>query len=137
MTHEKEENFVWVLKMLRKLLLSKMNMPKVIVTDRDMSLMKAVAHVFPESYAMNCYFHVQANVKQRCVLDCKYPLGFKKDEKEVSNREVVKKIMKAWKSMVESPTQQLYANALVEFKDSCSDFPIFVDYVMTVTPYFY
>uniref|UniRef100_A0A494G8Q9 MULE transposase domain-containing protein n=1 Tax=Solanum lycopersicum TaxID=4081 RepID=A0A494G8Q9_SOLLC len=131
MTHEKEENFVWVLKMLCKLLSSKMNMPKVIVTDRDMSLMKAVAHVFPESYAMNCYFHVQANVKQRCVLDCKYPLGFKKDEKEVSNHDVVKKIMKAWKAMVESPTQQLYANALVEFKDSCSDFPIFVDYAMT------
>jgi len=44
---EKEENFIWVLKMLRKLLTSKMNMPKVIVTDRDMSLMKAVENVFP------------------------------------------------------------------------------------------
>jgi hypothetical protein len=64
-THEKEENFVWVLKMLR-------NMPKVIVTDTDGSLMKAVVIVFLESYAMNCYFHVQANVKQRCILDCKY-----------------------------------------------------------------
>jgi len=63
-THEKEENFVWVLKMLRKLLTSKMNMPKVIVTNRDMSLMKTVGNVFPESYAMNCYFHVQANVKK-------------------------------------------------------------------------
>ncbi|AES59204.1 OTU-like cysteine protease [Medicago truncatula] len=39
--------------------------------------------------------------------------------------------MNAWKAMVESPNQQLYANALVEFKDSCSDFPIFVDYAMT------
>ena len=58
-THEKEENFVWVLKMMRKLLTSKMNMPKVIVTDRDTTLMKAIANVFPESYAMNCYFHVQ------------------------------------------------------------------------------
>ena len=47
-THEKEENFVWVLKMMRKLLTSKMNMPKVIVTDRDMSLMKAVGNVFPK-----------------------------------------------------------------------------------------
>jgi len=62
-THEKEENFVWVLKMLRKFLTSKMNMPKVIVTDRDGSLMNAVGIVFPESYAMNYYFHVQANVK--------------------------------------------------------------------------
>ena len=113
-THEKEENFVWVLKMLRKLLTSKMNMPKVIVTDRDMSLMKAVGNVFPESYAMNCYFHVQTNVKQRCILDCKYLLG-KKDGKEVKHRDAVKKIMRAWKAMVESPTQELYANALVIF----------------------
>jgi len=42
-----------------KLLTSKMNMPKVEVTDRDMSLMNAVAYVLPESYTMKCYFHVQ------------------------------------------------------------------------------
>jgi len=101
-THEKEENFVWVLKMLRKLLTSKMNMPKVIMTDRDMSLMKVVGNVFPKSYAMNCYFHVQANVKQGCILDCKYPL-VKKDGKEVKPRDVVKKIMRAWKAMVDRP----------------------------------
>jgi len=105
-------------------------MPKVIVTDRDMSLMKAVGNIFPESYAMNCYFHVQANFKQRFILDCKYPLG-KKDGKEVKPRDVVKKIMRAWKSMVELPTQELYANALVEFQDACSDFPLFLNYVMT------
>jgi len=129
-THEKEENFVWVLKMLRKLFTSKKNMPKVIVTDRDGSLMKAVGIVFPERYAMNCYFLVQANVKQRCILDCKYPLG-KKEGKEVSNRDVVKKIMRAWKAMVELPTQELYADALVEFQDACSDFPLFLKYAMT------
>jgi len=129
-THEKEENFVWVLKMLCKLLTSKMNMPKVIVTDRDMSLMKAVGNVFSESYAMNCYFHAQANVKQRCILDHKYPLG-KKDGKEVKPRDVVNKIMRAWKAMVESPTQELYTNALVEFQDACSDFPLFLKYAMT------
>jgi len=129
-TYEKEDNFVWVLKMLRKLLTSKINMPEVIVTDRDMSFMKAVGNVFPESYAMNCYFHVQANFKQRCILDCKYPLK-KKDGKEVKPRDVVKKIMRAWKAMVEQPTQELYANALVEFQDECSDFPLFLNYAMT------
>jgi len=77
-THEKEENFDWVLKTLRKLLTSKINMPKVIVTDKDMSLMKAVGNVFPESYAMNCYFHLQTYIKQRCILDCKYLLEKKR-----------------------------------------------------------
>jgi len=92
--------------------------------------MKAVGNVFPESYAMNCYFHMQANVKQMCILDCKYPLG-KKDGKDVKLGDVVKKIMRAWKAMVESPTQELYANALVEFQDVCSDFPLFLKYAMT------
>jgi len=45
--------------MMRKLLTSKMNMPRVVVTDRDLSLMKEVANVLPKSYAMNCCFHVQ------------------------------------------------------------------------------
>jgi len=92
--------------------------------------MKAVGNVFPESYVMSCCFHVQANVKQRCILDYKYPLG-KKDGKEVKPRDVVKKTTRAWKDMVESSTQELYANALVEFQDAYSDFPLFLKYAMT------
>jgi len=57
-THEKEENFVWVLQMMLKLLKSKMNMYKVVVTDRDATLMNVVATVLPESSAILCYFHV-------------------------------------------------------------------------------
>jgi len=128
-TYEKEENFVWVLQMMRKLLTSNMNMPRVVVTDRDTSLMNTVANVLPESYAMNCYFHVQKNVKQRCILDYRYPLG-KKNGKEVKHGDVVKKIMSSWKVIVESSTQELYANALVEFQNVCSDFPIFLTYAM-------
>jgi len=33
--------------------------------------------------------------------------------------------------MVESHTQELYANASVEFQDACSDFPLFLNYAMT------
>jgi hypothetical protein len=79
-----------------------------------MSLMNAVANVLLGSYAMNRYFHVEKNVKQRCILDFIYPLG-KKNGKEVKHGDVVKKIISAWKVIVESPTQELYANALVEF----------------------
>jgi len=49
----------------------------------------------------------------------------------VKPRDVVKKIMRARKVMVESPTQEFYANALVKFQDECSDFPLFLDYAMT------
>jgi len=56
------------------------------------------------------------NVKQRCILDCRYPLG-KKNGKEVKHGDVVKKIISKWKVIVESPTQELYENALVEFQE--------------------
>jgi len=49
----------------------------------------------------------------------------------VKHGDVVKKIMNAWKVIVESPTQELYASALVEFQDVCSDFPIFLTYAIT------
>ena len=34
-------------------------------------------------------------------------------------------------AMVEQPTQELSANALVEFQDECSDFSLFLNYAMT------
>jgi len=69
------------------------------------------------------------NVKARCILDCRYPFG-KNNGKEVKHGDVVKKIVSAWKVIVESLTQELYTSALVEFQDVCSDFPIFLKYVM-------
>jgi len=50
----------------------------------------------------------------------------------VKHGDVVKKIMSTWKTIVESPTQELYANALVEIQEVCSDFPIFLTYAMTI-----
>ena len=53
---ELEDNFTWELTMVKGLLSSKDNMPKVIVTDRDGALMNAVGTVFPETYTMFCFF---------------------------------------------------------------------------------
>jgi len=71
-THEKEDNFVWVLRMMLKLINSKSNMSKVVMTDRDTNLMNAIATVFPESSEVLCYFHVGKNVRSRCITDYKY-----------------------------------------------------------------
>ena len=64
---ELEDNFAWALTMLKGLLYSKDNMPKVIVTDRDGALMKAVGTVFPKTYTMLCYFHIGKNVRSKCI----------------------------------------------------------------------
>jgi len=64
---ELEENFTWALTMVKCLLSSKDNMPKVIVTDRDGALMKVVGTVFPETYTMLCFFHIRKNVRAKCI----------------------------------------------------------------------
>ena len=46
----------------------------VIVTDRDLALLKAVKHVFPNSKHILCMFHINKNVKARAkaYLDNRY-----------------------------------------------------------------
>ncbi|GAU37191.1 hypothetical protein TSUD_30560 [Trifolium subterraneum] len=63
--NEKEDNFVWALETCKSLLISKETFPKVIVTDRDKSLMNVVAKVFPNSTALVCRVHVYKNVKAK------------------------------------------------------------------------
>ena len=57
--------------MLVGLLTSKHNMPKEIVTDRDPAMMKVVAEVLPKTDHVLCYFHIEKNVRSRCITDCK------------------------------------------------------------------
>ena len=137
---EQEDNFTWALKMMKGLLSSKYNMPKMIVTDRDGALMNVVAPVFPETYIMLCFFHIGKNVRAKCITDCrvkpKPPKDAKVDKKELKknkekNRDVLEKVVSAWKELVESPTEESYASASFKFKEVCMPFPKFISYVET------
>jgi len=59
MTTEKEDNFTRALQMLLKFLKSNSDMPKVVVTNRDTTLMNAKETVFLDSSAVLCYFHLE------------------------------------------------------------------------------
>jgi len=120
-------------------------MPKVIVTDRDPGLMKAVSDVLPKTTHVLCYFHIEKNVKSRCVTDCRLnPKGSKakgvdkdaKEEDDDKHCELVKKIVRAWRDVINSPTEDDFAIAWLTFKDEvCGLFPLFVKYVEeTVLP---
>jgi hypothetical protein len=127
------------------LLTSKRNMPKVIVTDRDPALLKALAEVLPKTDHVLCYFHIEKNVKSRCITDCRLkakPSKGKVDDKDVKEAdddkhcELVKKIVRAWRDVVNSPMEESFAIAWLTFKDEvCGPFPLFVKYVEeTVLP---
>ena len=78
------------------------------------------------------FFHIGKNVKAKCITDGKVhpkpPKGAKVDKKElkknkVKNREVVEKVVIAWRELVESPMEESYASNLLKFKEVCMPFP--------------
>ncbi|KAI5439944.1 hypothetical protein KIW84_025343 [Lathyrus oleraceus] len=62
MESEQTENFCWVLEKLKELFVKKDMCPQVILTDRDLALMKAIEVVFPNSINLLCRFHINKNV---------------------------------------------------------------------------
>ena len=64
---EEEEDFVWVLEMLKALYKHiGLKNPEVIVTDRDLALMNAIATVFETTVNLLCIWHINMNVLKNC-----------------------------------------------------------------------
>ena len=63
--NERDDNYVWALSHLRALL-DGCEMPRVIVTDRELALMKAIDKVFPTSKHLLCRWHISRNIIAKC-----------------------------------------------------------------------
>ena len=116
--------------MLVGFLSSKLNMPKVVVTDRDNALMNVVAKVLPETNDILCYFHIGKNVKAKCITYCRIKpksKDVKVDEKDVRKRRRRRQLM----LLKNSPTKDSYASVVKWFKDVCKPFPKFLAYIET------
>lgn len=120
MIGEKENNFTRALQMLLKLLKSKSDMLKVVVNDRDTTLMNAIPTVIPETSAILSYFLVGRNVREKIIIYCRVKLkvvkvdGKEKLVTEVKPSDIVETIFRAWKNVVESSTQESYASNVMQ-----------------------
>jgi hypothetical protein len=93
---EKVENYVWVLERLKSLLVPGME-PSVIVTDRELSLVRACDKVFPEVKHNLCRFHVQQNIDRQLPKD-----------KDTLGKKPRKHIHSLFGTVCKSPTEDLY-----------------------------
>jgi alpha-glucosidase len=121
LTNEREDNFKWALIACRSLLKDNEGMPKVIITDRDKSLMNAVEIVFPNSTALVCRYHIYKNVRAKFKNLCRA-----KDQKM---DDLLETLRLQWESLVESTSEEAYSHAVVEFRRVFAKFPRFLQYV--------
>ncbi|GAU37262.1 hypothetical protein TSUD_319160 [Trifolium subterraneum] len=119
--NEKEDNFIWALETCKSLLKSKDTFPKVIVTDRDKSLMNAVPIVFPNSTALVCRYHVAKNVRAKFKAFC--------GAKEKNLDQLLNTLTVQWASIVQSSSEESYISAVAEFRKVFGKYPNFLNYV--------
>nr|KAJ0211688.1 hypothetical protein LSAT_V11C400163250 [Lactuca sativa] len=62
---EKEANYNWVLNCLNSMLDTCMH-PRVIITDRELAIIKACETVFPDAARLLCRWHIEQNILKHC-----------------------------------------------------------------------
>ncbi|XP_068466587.1 uncharacterized protein [Phaseolus vulgaris] len=90
---------------------------RVVVCDRDVTLMNAIRMVFPEAYNLLCRFHIDKTVKAKCKM-------------LVHPREAWDQVMDVRGSVVDCDIVEAFEDRVNALRVVCSPWPIFVDYVM-------
>ncbi|KAI5435977.1 hypothetical protein KIW84_022415 [Lathyrus oleraceus] len=118
MESEQTENFCWVLEKLKELFVKKDLCPQVILTDRDLALMKTIEIVFPRSINLLCRFHINKNVgakhKQHVVNDLVESAHWKLKQMLGNN---IGDMVKCWEAMNNNLRLQL-GNIRASFQKS-------------------
>ena len=115
MESEQTDSFCWVLEKLKELFVQKDLRPKVILTDRDLALMKAVEIVFPTTQNLLCRFHINKNVGMQC--------------KQYVVKEMQETIDTLWEEVVWASDEVEYAQKLEQLEQTCFNCADFIDYV--------
>ena len=93
---EEEESFVWVLEMLQALYRHLgLPDPSVVVIDRDLALMNAIARVFALAVVLLCIWHINMNVLKHC-------------KPAFDTQENWKKFYDAWREVVHASNEEDY-----------------------------
>ncbi|KAJ9543670.1 hypothetical protein OSB04_023377 [Centaurea solstitialis] len=109
MHKEKEPNYTWALNCLKKTM-DGCPSPRVIVTDRELALMKACNNVFPDAKRLLCRWHINQSI-------------FKKCRPSITSHKSWDLFYKAWTSLVESQTEEAYGSNLAQMENVLLKYP--------------
>ncbi|KAM0017110.1 putative Zinc finger, SWIM-type, MULE transposase domain, FHY3/FAR1 family [Helianthus debilis subsp. tardiflorus] len=117
MNKEKANNYIWALTRL-KLTINDSFCPRVIVTDRDLALMKACAEVFPQSNHLLCRWHIQNDIIKHC-------------RPRIRSQETWVHFLWMWNTLVASPTNTAYMQNYDDLQALLIEYPGVLHYLQT------
>ncbi|OBS15929.1 hypothetical protein FPOA_13340 [Fusarium poae] len=135
LTGEAEHDYAWALMWLRHIFnLHQIDLPSVIVTDRSLACMNALASsdCFPDIPALLCVWHIDRAVKAYC------SPAFLRDHDNLQRHEDWGAFYAAFREVMYAPTQTIYYEKLDDFKEKYAlDHSREVGYILEawITPY--
>ncbi|XP_038695515.1 PKS-NRPS hybrid synthetase CHGG_01239-like [Tripterygium wilfordii] len=120
---EKEPSYTWALECLRSAMHGCTN-PRVIVTDRELGLMKACAQVFPEASKLLCRWHIYQSILTKC-------------KPSMQDNSVWNAFYRMWTTAIESKNESAYMSNMARLQVVLHKFPTVMKYLKDVwlTPY--
>ena len=115
MEAEGEGNSAWPLGVVRSII-SEDALPDVIVTDRELSLMKAINSVFPNTRHLLCKWHINKNVLARC-------------KKLFETKEKWYKFTLGWNMLIHSSTEKEYIDHMNKLNEEFTTYASALQYV--------
>ena len=109
--NEREANYQWVLRCLRSTLADSFAV-RVVLTDRELALMRALKVVMPEAKQLLCRYHIWQNI----IKHCEPALRMKKDVN-------IDRLNVWWKKVYQSRTFDEFKSNEKELKEKLAGFP--------------
>ena len=94
LSSEQNKNYTWVLQKVKQVI-DERYYPRVIVTDRELALVRAVEEEFPNAHHLLCRWHINQNMLVYCRNRC-------------GGLDEYESIKHAWDWMVTAPTQEMF-----------------------------
>ncbi|KAL7205966.1 hypothetical protein ACSBR2_018806 [Camellia fascicularis] len=114
--YEREDKYAWALGILRSLM-NENSLPNVIVSDRELSLMNAIAMIFPQATSLLCRWHINKNVLAKC-------------KKLFEKKEKLDMFITSWNMLVMSSSEEVYMQRFVLLQN---EFTFYVEALQYVT----
>lgn len=112
---EKEEDYVWALSRISRLF-NGVEKPNVIVTDRELALMRALERTFSNSKNLLCLWHIEKNILAKC------KSHFYTEEQWIA-------FLQCWTGVVKSKTDNDFTAQWTELCTKYNEFPLIVNYI--------
>ncbi|XP_023754932.2 protein FAR1-RELATED SEQUENCE 5-like [Lactuca sativa] len=112
---EKEANYTWVLNCLNSTLDTCMH-PRVIITDRELALIKACETIFPDAARLLCRWHIEQNILKHC-------------NKMITLEDDRRSFRSLWNLLIDSPTLMDYTENYMRLQLMLIKYPRVLKYI--------